>query len=192
MKREASTAVRSRTPSPRKRGAVPVKEASPESSPEDTDEGLPSAKRRRVSPSSFGTDSNGEDSRRDVGDSKAPDSDSEDLFGDDPEYQHESMSDIALSSQQDPVMSASGLHQRLWPCFYRQKQAMLAALRRPSIPPDCRDEDAAVSNDVALKQLDDLLRGTLSRGEGNSCLLLGPRNSGKSWVSCLNLPHTVD
>ncbi|KAJ7283624.1 origin recognition complex subunit 4 C-terminus-domain-containing protein [Mycena rebaudengoi] len=47
------------------------------------------------------------------------------------------------------------------------------------------------TNALALKQLSDLLEGTVARGEGNSCLLLGPRGSGKTRIveQCIsNLP----
>ncbi|KAJ7498892.1 hypothetical protein FB451DRAFT_1334485 [Mycena latifolia] len=36
------------------------------------------------------------------------------------------------------------------------------------------------ANDIAVRQLSDLLKGTIVRGEGNSCLVLGPRGSGKT------------
>ncbi|KLO14955.1 hypothetical protein SCHPADRAFT_902813 [Schizopora paradoxa] len=59
-----------------------------------------------------------------------------------------------------------------------QKQACLAALHDPPLAPD--DED--VVNNLALKQLTDLMRGTVERGEGNSCLVLGPAGSGKTRI----------
>lgn len=40
-------------------------------------------------------------------------------------------------------------------------------------------------NDTASKQLSDLINGSVTRAEGNSCLLLGPRGSGKSRVCIL-------
>lgn len=47
-------------------------------------------------------------------------------------------------------------------------------------------------NGIAAQQLADLVDGTVTRAEGNSCLLLGPRSSGKSKVrTCTftNIPH---
>lgn len=62
-----------------------------------------------------------------------------------------------------------------------QKRAVLHALQHPSsfVP---EDTDEYSTNEIAVKQLGDLLEGTVSRGEGNSCLLLGPRGSGKTRV----------
>lgn len=60
-----------------------------------------------------------------------------------------------------------------------QKEACLAALRDPPLAPDDEDE----VNNLALKQITDLIRGTVERGEGNSCLVLGPAGSGKTRVS---------
>jgi len=70
-------------------------------------------------------------------------------------------------------------------CLYAQKRAILHALLRPNTAVfDREDENGEPSaNTVALEQLKALLTGTLNRGEGNSCLLIGPRGSGKSRVS---------
>ena len=38
------------------------------------------------------------------------------------------------------------------------------------------------ANAIAYKQLFLLLKGVTERGEGNSCLIIGPRGSGKSEV----------
>ncbi len=52
------------------------------------------------------------------------------------------------------------------------------------MPRNVVDENGGPSaNAVALEELKALLTGTLERGEGNSCLLIGPRGSGKSRVS---------
>lgn len=66
--------------------------------------------------------------------------------------------------------------------------AVLKALQ--SIPVACSngqyedDEDAEpLSNEVAYEQLSNLLKGTVDRGEGNSCILMGPKGSGKTQVS---------
>lgn len=63
-----------------------------------------------------------------------------------------------------------------------QKRAVLGALQHPpaTVP---GDNDEHSTNEIAVKQLGDLLDGTVNRGEGNSCLLLGPRGSGKTLVS---------
>jgi hypothetical protein len=52
------------------------------------------------------------------------------------------------------------------------------------------DEDVVLGpiNTAAFSQLKDLLVGTVSRGEGNSCFVLGPRGSGKTVVSRLDPP----
>lgn len=70
-------------------------------------------------------------------------------------------------------------------CLYAQKRAILHALLHPNTAVfDREDENGEPSaNTVALEQLKALLTGTLDRGEGNSCLLVGPRGSGKSRVS---------
>ncbi|KAJ4469106.1 hypothetical protein C8J55DRAFT_584402, partial [Lentinula edodes] len=60
-----------------------------------------------------------------------------------------------------------------------QKRAVLRALQHP---PVIESEDASErsTNEIAMEKLSDLLDGTATRGEGNSCLLLGPRGSGKT------------
>ena len=70
-------------------------------------------------------------------------------------------------------------------CLYAQKRAILHALLHPNTAVfDREDENGEPSaNTVALDELKALLTGTLNRGEGNSCLLIGPRGSGKSRVS---------
>lgn len=65
-------------------------------------------------------------------------------------------------------------------CLNAQKRQILRTIHNP---PDLVDEDEESTNHTALKQLGDLLQGTVVRGEGNSCLLLGPRSSGKTRVS---------
>lgn len=69
-------------------------------------------------------------------------------------------------------------------CLNAQKRAILRILQRPSVPIDKSDSLFSV-NEVATRQLADLLEGTTIRAEGNSCILLGPRGSGKSRVSGL-------
>jgi hypothetical protein len=70
-------------------------------------------------------------------------------------------------------------------CLHAQKRAILHALHYPKTAVfDKVDENGEPSaNAVALEELKALLTGTVERGEGNSCLLIGPRGSGKSRVS---------
>ncbi|KAL0949531.1 hypothetical protein HGRIS_009581 [Hohenbuehelia grisea] len=101
-----------------------------------------------------------------------------------------------LQTSQSPLKSTApvelpknlpkSLPHHLIPCLNAQKRAILKSLQRP---PDFQssqndagdsDEEEESANEVALRQLRDLLAGTVTRGEGNSCLLLGPRNSGKT------------
>ncbi|KAI0921111.1 hypothetical protein AcW2_006194 [Taiwanofungus camphoratus] len=68
--------------------------------------------------------------------------------------------------------------------LHAQKRAILKWLQNmPDIEgsDDIDIEDAGCSaNAVAYEQLCYLLKGTVVRGEGNSCLLMGPRGSGKT------------
>ena len=70
-------------------------------------------------------------------------------------------------------------------CLHAQKRSIFHALHDPKTAVfDQEDENGAPSaNAVALEQLKALFTGSLERGEGNSCLLIGPRGSGKSRVS---------
>ena len=70
-------------------------------------------------------------------------------------------------------------------CLYAQKRAILSALFRSNTAIFDREDEGGEpsANAVALEQLKALLAGTLERGEGNSCLLIGPRGSGKSHVN---------
>lgn len=73
-------------------------------------------------------------------------------------------------------------------CVHAQKRAILHALHYPktAVFDKVYENGEPSANAVALKELKALLTGTLERGEGNSCLLIGPRGSGKSRVSvCL-------
>ncbi|KAF7320146.1 AAA domain-containing protein [Mycena kentingensis (nom. inval.)] len=64
-------------------------------------------------------------------------------------------------------------------CLNAQKREILRALQRPY---ELAKLDDASATSVAVKQLTDLFSGTVTRGEGNSCLILGPRGSGKTSV----------
>lgn len=85
----------------------------------------------------------------------------------------------------------------LFSCLDAQKRAILYALQRPSdaindLESDGQEEEDIPTNATAFQQLTNLLIGTTLRGEGNSCLLLGPRGSGKTRVGCsLFSPHPV-
>ncbi|KAF9567307.1 hypothetical protein CPC08DRAFT_733113 [Agrocybe pediades] len=60
-----------------------------------------------------------------------------------------------------------------------QKKAVMVSLKNPTFEYTTPVDEPSV-NDVALQQLQDLIKGSTERAEGNSCLLLGPRGSGKS------------
>ncbi|KAF8716681.1 hypothetical protein AX14_012246 [Amanita brunnescens Koide BX004] len=77
------------------------------------------------------------------------------------------------------MLLAASLH----PCLTLQKRQSLRALHHISaLDVDEQDnvDDAQTANQIAFQQLSDLVDGTVIRGEGNSCLLLGPRGSGKT------------
>ncbi|EIW61356.1 uncharacterized protein TRAVEDRAFT_34869 [Trametes versicolor FP-101664 SS1] len=71
---------------------------------------------------------------------------------------------------------------RLCPLLERQKRAILQTLQKPPEVDeiDVYGEDYPPTNTLAHEQLSDLLMGTVTRGEGNSCLLIGPSGSGKT------------
>ncbi|KAG5649040.1 hypothetical protein DXG03_000389 [Asterophora parasitica] len=91
----------------------------------------------------------------------------------------------ALSS---PTRVPRALLRHLYPCVNAQKRAILRALQKlPDIADDGDGDDRGIdedeepsTNSVAAEQLKSLLDGTISRGEGNSCLVLGAKGSGKS------------
>lgn len=66
--------------------------------------------------------------------------------------------------------------------FWVQKQTVLRAFKESSLM-----EFNSSSETKASEQLKELIDGTVSRQEGNSCLILGPRGSGKNKVS--RTPH---
>ena len=87
------------------------------------------------------------------------------------------------SPQRPPRILPLHLHS----CLTAQKRAIMAALHRPADydvnNEDDGDDEQPYANSTSLQELSSLLAGTVSRGEGNSCLVLGPRSSGKSRVS---------
>ena len=75
------------------------------------------------------------------------------------------------------------------PCLQAQKRAIMAALDNPpELDPEGDQDKTPSSNELAYDDLCDLLTGSVVRGEGNSCLLIGPRGSGKSRVCERNSP----
>ncbi|KAI0796660.1 origin recognition complex subunit 4 C-terminus-domain-containing protein [Abortiporus biennis] len=68
------------------------------------------------------------------------------------------------------------LPDHLHPHFHAQKTAILKRIR--ILTPSHSDDETV--NSIAFSQLNDLMQGSVMRGEGNSCLLIGPRGSGKS------------
>ena len=71
-------------------------------------------------------------------------------------------------------------------CLTLQKRQSLRALHHiaaSEIDEQENSDEAQTANQIVFQQLCDLVEGTVIRGEGNSCLLLGPRGSGKTSVS---------
>lgn len=85
------------------------------------------------------------------------------------------------SRPQSPTRIPRNLPSHLGTCLFLQKRAMLLELQNCIM--EC-DEDASLgpTNTAASQQLKDLLAGSVTRGEGNSCLVLGPRGSGKTAI----------
>lgn len=69
-------------------------------------------------------------------------------------------------------------------CLETQKRVCLRALTNPRLTPE-NIEGSDEKEHPAISPLMSLLEGTVERGEGNSCLLLGGRRSGKTLVSPL-------
>lgn len=85
-----------------------------------------------------------------------------------------------------PSRLPNNLPTHLHPCLSSQKRAILQALRNPPEITEDEDDESISTNAVAYEDVYNLLNGTVNRGEGNSCLLIGPRGSGKTRVSaCL-------
>ena len=83
--------------------------------------------------------------------------------------------------QQSGSQNSNFLPSHLHSCLNAQKRAILRTLQHPIAR--VYDSDNLSVNEFASRQLADLIEGTTMRAEGNSCILLGPRGSGKSRVS---------
>lgn len=94
---------------------------------------------------------------------------------------------LPSSGLQSATRIPRNLPLHLGTCLRLQKRVILAELQNCSMESD-EDVGLGPTNTVAFQQLKDLLAGTVSRGEGNSCFVLGPRGSGKTTVSRLLLP----
>lgn len=84
-----------------------------------------------------------------------------------------------------PIRLPHKIPAHLHSCLDTQKRDICRILQRPpdiTDPGDASDEEETPTNTVAHQQLANLLNGTITRGEGNSCLILGPRGSGKTRV----------
>ncbi|OBZ70447.1 Origin recognition complex subunit 4 [Grifola frondosa] len=82
-----------------------------------------------------------------------------------------------------PSHPTRNLPSHLHSCLEAQRRAVLRSLQNiPEVKASEVGDDEAPTNAVAYEQLCDLLKGTVLRGEGNSCLLIGPRASGKTHV----------
>lgn len=88
---------------------------------------------------------------------------------------------IMNTIQQSGPQNSNFLPSHLHSCLNAQKRAILRTLQHPTARVD--DSDNLSVNEIASRQLANLIEGTTMRAEGNSCILLGPRGSGKSRVS---------
>ncbi|KIM67965.1 hypothetical protein SCLCIDRAFT_107104 [Scleroderma citrinum Foug A] len=96
-----------------------------------------------------------------------------------------SKSSAGRSSAQLSKQLPQVLPPHLGPCLRLQQRAVLASLKPSShffVDDDSNDEQPS-TNAATYRQLQDLLLGSVTRGEGNSCLLVGPRGSGKTSIT---------
>ena len=100
----------------------------------------------------------------------------DDIAEDDPEMELDHPDFRPVTSQSRVLRGPLPHH--LYPFVPLQKKAVLQRLRNP---PSITLGGEKATNE-AEKELRGLLEGTMDRGEGNSCLVLGPRGSGKSLV----------
>lgn len=106
---------------------------------------------------------------------------------DTPQAKSPDKSQLPPSRPPSPTRIPRNLPPYLCTCLRLQKSAILTELQHCSMESD-EDISLGPTNTAAFRQLKDLLIGTVSRGEGNSCFVLGPRGSGKTTVSLPNLP----
>lgn len=59
---------------------------------------------------------------------------------------------------------------------------MVALKNPPEVDIEDNQDESPSANELAYSDLCDLLTGSVVRGEGNSCMLIGPRGSGKTRV----------
>lgn len=90
---------------------------------------------------------------------------------------------VKVSTFEGELPKALPLH--FCECLERQKQAILNIFHDPPLLKDNNKSADLPANAVALRQLTDILGGSIERGEGNSCLLIGPSGSGKTKVRCV-------
>ena len=99
-----------------------------------------------------------------------------DVAEDDPEMELDDPDFRPVTSQSRVLRGPLPHH--LYPFVPLQKNAALQRLRNPPYVELGGDK----ATNEAGQELRGLLGGTMERGEGNSCLILGPRGSGKSLV----------
>ncbi|KAH7887714.1 origin recognition complex subunit 4 C-terminus-domain-containing protein [Phlebopus sp. FC_14] len=89
-------------------------------------------------------------------------------------------SKAAQIAPQPHISLPPALPAHLVPCLRLQQRVILSELQSPSDVSDAGEGKGPPTNAIALALLQDLLSGSVDRGEGNSCLLVGPRGSGKT------------
>lgn len=95
-----------------------------------------------------------------------------------PNMQWDIVNTTRMQSTDDSILTSKLLPRQFHSCLNLQKKTILQNLHEPARL--FHEDDELVAEKTATKHLEDLLRGTITRSEGNSCLLLGPRGSGKS------------
>lgn len=98
------------------------------------------------------------------------------------DHEHEMLTPLPENERPVPSRLPSTLPEHLHHCLAEQKNAALGALRRLPIYSGEKDAEDQSPNLATKKDLSSLLNGTVEHGEGNSCLLIGPRGSGKTAV----------
>lgn len=117
------------------------------------------------------------------GDHSAPNESENDyrsLFGDEEETEkRDNGADMhTLQTRGLPPTSSTCLPLDLQPSFIACQKAVIKNLTKNSLVA----QPETSPNSIAIQELSDLIDGTVHRAEGNSCLVLGPRGSGKSTV----------